>query len=47
MSFFSQIDGSFSNELAQEIWETHEEKVMQKIYSAIEKNRRKTRHKYK
>ncbi|MDA2583411.1 replication initiation protein [Bacillus cereus] len=46
-AFFSQIDGSFSNELAQEIWETHEEKVMQKIYSAIEKNRRKTRHKYK
>ncbi|WP_144641588.1 replication initiation protein [Bacillus cereus] len=45
-AFFSQIDDSFSNELAQEIWETHEAKVMQKIYSAIEKNRRKTRHKY-
>ncbi|TJZ99915.1 replication initiation protein [Bacillus thuringiensis] len=45
-TFFSQIDDSLSKESAQKIWETHEEKVMQKIYSAIEKNKRKARYKY-
>lgn len=39
--FFEQTENQFSTEVAQKIWETHEEKVMKKIYSIIEKNKRK------